>query len=224
MGTVILTRMAGLNQKDARLFQALGYQTVVLPLTEVSLRPLSAEMKQRLQASDWLFFTSQTPVAMSLAAGYTGKIAVIGQETAAVVRRFGYEPEFISPRPDRQSFLEAWLQQYPGESTVFYPKSQLADDFFESHLPPRITLTAVTAYDNQPPEKAAAQLARLLPQAEAIYFTSPSAWHRAQDTIRASATQLTLIAIGETTRHAIQAAGSAAVLLSEFKQNRQSDR
>ncbi|MGK0552245.1 uroporphyrinogen-III synthase [Enterococcus faecalis] len=212
----MLTRALEFNQEDQIYFQHLGYQTLTIPLTAIHYRQFSAVTRCQLQVSEWLFFTSQTPVDLVLPLlATTCKIAVIGEKTAACVRSYGIEPTFISPFPNKKAMIAAFKKQYPQPTTIFYPKSQLADCFVENQLEVTHQVTAVIAYENRYPPASSALLAEALSQnlLTAAYFASPSAWHRFARVYQSNPQPLTFFAIGATTQAAIQAAGYSATII-----------
>jgi uroporphyrinogen-III synthase len=214
---LLLTRKAGLNQADQLAFEKKGYQVTILPLTAVSFLPLSDQSVQAIQQADWLFFTSQTPVSLVLRQLQVGtpmpKIAVIGKQTAKAVEQAGFTVTFLSKHATKQAFLAEWLADNQPGQTIFYPKSQLADDFLEKQLGLDHTVSGVVVYQNIFPKENQRQLATLFEQHAftSVYVTSPSAWHRFFQVYRHFLNQtIEIMVIGPTTQRAVSQDGFAA--------------
>jgi uroporphyrinogen-III synthase len=194
----------------------LGYQSEIVPLTEIQYQPLDSTTKNEIAQSEWLFFTSQAAVKQILPWTLPQtKIAVIGENTAAEVRAHGRKPTFISPVATKVAMLDNWRRQYPEKSSIFYPKSQLADTYLEEQLQVHYQVTTFIAYQNHWSTANQQRLTQLLKrrQLSAIYFTSPSAWHRFYSVYQKELQPLTFFTIGATTQQAIQADGYSAEIL-----------
>ena len=217
---ILLTRLAGLNELDQAFFIAKGYQTQILPLTAISLRKLSANEIAEIKATQWLFFTSQVPVESILKHAQSSvKIAVIGQKTAQAVINAGFTPTFISPKETKEMLLTTWQKAYPKKTRILYPKSQLADNNVEKMLA-NYEVQSFIAYDNLFPLTSQKKLEKVLETKKitAVYFTSPSAWRRFIKVYKNySALSLQFVAIGETTKKAIEKAGYTARLKSDVE-------
>lgn len=212
MRPILLTRGRELNAPDQARFAAAGYPTIELPLTGIRILRENLVNAPQLTSSEWLLFTSQAPVKATLAQfkpAQSPKIAVIGPKTAAAVAAAGYQVSFVG-QESKVALVRDFQQQFPQAGRIFYPKSQLADDYIETHL---ANVTSVIAYENYLPPASLAQLPQLLQQPLAgIYLTSPSAWQR----IKPFVTTQPLLAIGPTTQQAIAAAGFSSQLVTEF--------
>lgn len=159
---ILLTRLADLNELDQAFFIAKGYQTQILPLTEISLRKLSANEIAEIKATQWLFFTSQVPVESILKHAQSSvKIAVIGQKTAQAVINAGFTPTFISPKETKEMLLTTWQKAYPKKTRILYPKSQLADNNVEQMLT-NYEVQSFIAYDNLFPLRSQKKLEKVL--------------------------------------------------------------
>jgi uroporphyrinogen-III synthase len=214
---LLLTRKAGLNQADQLAFEKKGYQVTILPLTAVSFLPLSWQSVQAIQQADWLFFTSQTPVALVLKQlerdTPTPKIAVIGKQTAKAVQHAGFTVAFLSKQATKRAFLAEWQAENQPGQTIFYPKSQLADDFLEKQLGTAHTVNGVVVYQNIFPKENQQQLRTLFEQQAftSVYVTSPSAWRRFFQVYRHFLNQpIEIMVIGPTTQRAVSQDGFAA--------------
>ncbi|WP_281169967.1 uroporphyrinogen-III synthase [Enterococcus pallens] len=197
----------------------MGYQTRVLPLTSIQTLPLAGEELQQLRLSSWLFFTSQAAVPTVLAQVLPGiNVAVIGQKTAEAVRRMGVEPAFISSKETKREMVKEWRMLYPQPTTIFYPKSQLADNLLEQMLEDTYQVHSFVAYQNLFLPDNQIKLDDLLRKAavQSVYFTSPSAWRRFYSVYQHYYLPLELIAIGETTKQAIEKTGCKATLIEKY--------
>lgn len=208
-----------MNAEDQVRFRAKGFgRFYEIPLCEIKLLPLTQAIKRKINAAEWLFFTSQAPVASVLAViekGHRPLIAVIGKKTGEMVQSCGFEVAFVSPQETKKQFVSAWRERFPARTSIFYPKSQLADDYIEDCLGIENEVTGSVLYHNVLHDERRAELAELLNAGvlSAVYFASPSAWERFfsvySDTDK---NPLIFYAIGETTKQAINQSGYEAVL------------
>ena len=208
-----------MNGADQIRFRAQGFgRFYEIPLCEIKQLPITETIKNKINAAEWLFFTSQAPVASVLAVIEKGRrplIAVIGKKTGEVVRSCGFEVAFVSPQETKKQFVSAWQEKFPTGTSIFYPKSQLADDYIEELLGSENDVTGSVLYHNVFLEERKAELTELLKMGElsAVYFASPSAWKRFLSVYNKTEKKtLVFFAIGDTTKKAINDSGYEAVL------------
>ena len=208
-----------MNAADQIRFRAQGFGRLYeIPLCEIKQLPITETIKNKINAAEWLFFTSQAPVASVLAVIEKGRrplIAVIGKKTGEVVRSCGFEVAFVSPQETKKQFVSAWQEKFPTGTSIFYPKSQLADDYIEELLGSENDVTGSVLYHNVFLEERKAELTELLKMDElsAVYFASPSAWKRFLSVYNKTEKKtLVFFAIGDTTKKAINDSGYEAVL------------
>ena len=216
---ILLTRPLAMNGADQIRFRAQGFgRFYEIPLCEIKQLPITETIKNKINAAEWLFFTSQAPVASVLAVIEKGRrplIAVIGKKTGEVVRSCGFEVAFVSPQETKKQFVSAWQEKFPTGTSIFYPKSQLADDYIEELLGSENDVTGSVLYHNVFLEERKAELTELLKMDElsAVYFASPSAWKRFLSVYNKTEKKtLVFFAIGDTTKKAITDSGYEAVL------------
>jgi uroporphyrinogen-III synthase len=208
-----------MNAADQIRFRAQGFGRLYeIPLCEIKQLPITETIKNKINAAEWLFFTSQAPVASVLAVidkGHRPLIAVIGKKTGEVVRSCGFEVAFVSPQETKKQFVSAWQETFPAGTSIFYPKSQLADDSIEELLGTENDVTGSVLYHNVFLEERKAELTELLKMGElsAVYFASPSAWKRFLSVYNQTEKKpLVFFAIGDTTKKTITDCGYEAVL------------
>ena len=211
---ILLTRPLAMNGADQIRFRAQGFgRFYEIPLCEIKQLPITETIKNKINAAEWLFFTSQAPVASVLAVIEKGRrplIAVIGKKTGEVVRSCGFEVAFVSPQETKKQFVSAWQEKFPTGTSIFYPKSQLADDYIEELLGSENDVTGSVLYHNVFLEERKAELTELLKMDElsAVYFASPSAWKRFLSVYNKTEKKtLVFFAIGDTTKKAINNSG-----------------
>ena len=216
---ILLTRPLAMNAADQIRFRAQGFGRLYeIPLCEIKQLPITETIKNKINAAEWLFFTSQAPVARVLAVidkGHRPLIAVIGKKTGEVVRSCGFEVAFVSPQETKKQFVSAWQETFPAGTSIFYPKSQLADDAIEQLLGIENDVTGSVLYHNVFLEERKAELTELLKMGKlsAVYFASPSAWKRFFSVYdQTEKKPLVFYAIGDTTKKAITDSGYEAVL------------
>ena len=208
-----------MNGADQIRFRAQGFgRFYEIPLCEIKQLPITETIKNKINAAEWLFFTSQAPVASVLAVIEKGRrplIAVIGKKTGEVVRSCGFEVAFVSPQETKKQFVSAWQEKFPTGTSIFYPKSQLADDYIEELLGSENDVTGSVLYHNVFLEERKAELTELLKMGKlsAVYFASPSAWKRFFSVYdQTEKKPIVFFAIGDTTKKAINDSGYEAVL------------
>ena len=216
---ILLTRPLAMNGADQIRFRAQGFgRFYEIPLCEIKQLPITETIKNKINAAEWLFFTSQAPVASVLAVIEKGRrplIAVIGKKTGEVVRSCGFEVAFVSPQETKKQFVSAWQEKFPTGTSIFYPKSQLADDYIEELLGSENDVTGSVLYHNVFLEERKAELTELLKMGKlsAVYFASPSAWKRFFSVYdQTEKKPIVFFAIGDTTKKAINDSGYEAVL------------
>jgi len=208
-----------MNAADQISFRAQGFgRFYEIPLCEIKQLPITEAIRREINASEWLFFTSQAPVASVLAVIEKGRrplIAVIGKKTGEMVQSCGFEVTFVSPQETKKQFVSAWQKKFPAGTSIFYPKSQLADDAIEEILGIENVVTGSILYHNVFLEERKAELMELLNRCElsAVYFASPSAWKRFLSVYnKTEKNPLVFYAIGDTTKKAINDSGYETVL------------
>lgn len=186
MTTILLTRLLQDNLEDRIYFEKKGFKTVEIPLLTLKKRVFSPVIQEKFIASQWIFLTSQhaadflcqeVPKDILI----TKKIAVIGTKTGAVIRKNNYRIAFQAPFPTKKSFFNTWAENYLEPTTIFYPKSNLANKLGESALKQQgHELATPVLYDNYFASARQQQLKKYLLTAtiEAVYLTSPSLWNR----------------------------------------------
>lgn len=215
---ILLTRTEQKNQADSQRFAALGYESCAVSLSEFVFAPMTKQLKKTINHADWLFFTSQTPVNYVLALVETvKKIAVIGEQTAEAVRKAGATVSFISPEATKAALIRTWQIRFPAGQHIFYPKSQLADDFLERELGRQHAVASAVVYQNHFPASSRKELRALLAarRIDAVYLASPSAWRRFFSVYQpfSQTVPLEIFVIGPATQAAVRKVGFSAKIL-----------
>ena len=201
---------------DLQFFEKKGFKSQFLLLSELLLRPLTPAVLTELSASEWLFFTSKTPVGLILSAQMEEKkIACIGQKTAEELRKHGLEPDFIASHATKEAFIAEWSSRFGEGAKIFYPMSDLAEPLSIKGC----QISNVICYENRVILPALTELSVILStqKIDAVYLTSPSAWHRFCEVYAKFNFPLELIAIGKTTQAAIVKDGFRAILKEELE-------
>ncbi|WP_086349744.1 uroporphyrinogen-III synthase [Candidatus Enterococcus clewellii] len=226
MRKILLTRLVADNDEDKRYFEQLGYQCIEQPLLELSLHQAASTSLQAMEQAEWLFLTSQHSAAFFLQlflAQYSfsflqkKKFAVIGEKTAVVLEKAGLYPNFQSRSATKRGLFTEWLASYKEPTTIFYPKSSLADSRWEEAFSVQgHHFQTGIVYDNRFSENQKSALQQLLNDStiDAVYFTSLSLWQRfyaVYSQINAK-TELKFYCVGQTTQEVIQKSGYHAVI------------
>ncbi|WP_375180003.1 uroporphyrinogen-III synthase [Enterococcus rotai] len=225
MNTILLTRLVEDNAEDRSYFQTRGFETVEIPLIELKKRALDQSFEIMVKQSEWIFLTSQHAAAfffqqISQKEIEMKKFAVIGEKTAQVLFANQIETTFQAPQATKKNLFETWSSCYVEPTTIFYPKSNLADKAGEAEL---ITkghqLFTPILYDNCFPKEHQLLLQNCLTAKKitAVYLASPSLWERFLSVFREVdlSEMPTLYCLGETTRQAILKDGYEAMLRKE---------
>lgn len=221
MKKVLLTRLREDNHEDRLYFQRKGFESLEIPLLTLKKRELGQSFEKMLTKSEWVFLTSKhaaefffqqikTDELYSMI--QTKKFAVIGEKTAVILLNNAMKVEFLSPRPTKSSLFNAWSKTNPAATTIFYPKSNLADNAGETGLIQlgHYLFTPIL-YDNFLLEKNRQQVKKYLvdKKIEAVYLASPSLWQRFFSIFTETGLKNMpkLYCLGETTKQAITSTG-----------------
>ncbi|GFH41731.1 hypothetical protein Hs30E_02820 [Lactococcus hodotermopsidis] len=193
MEKMIYTGLPRHFKRKAENFAKRGFELISVPLIEIL--PISFDEPE----CEWVLLTSQSPLEF-LSSFFLAdkKIAVIGKETAAAVtEKLNRKVDFISSVATKVDFVQSFSNAKP-VGAIFYPKSNLADNYIEKHLP---NLISASVYENHLPENARETLKIQLfdAQVKALYFSSPSTFQRFID-MEIKAENLKFYADGRTTR------------------------
>ncbi len=225
MNKILLTRLIEDNEEDRLYFQQKGFETVEIPLIELKKRALGQSFERMVKQSEWIFLTSQHAAEfffqqISQKEIEMKKFAVIGEKTAQVLFANQIETTFQAPCATKKNLFERWAASYLEPTTIFYPKSNLADNIGEAALVAKgHRLFTPILYDNDFP-KENQQLLRKQLQTEriaAVYLASPSLWQRFLSVYKEVKIREMpmLYCLGETTRQAILKDGYKAKLRKE---------
>ncbi|MEI5989715.1 uroporphyrinogen-III synthase [Enterococcus crotali] len=225
MKKILLTRLPEDNWEDCSYFQKKGFEIVEIPLLGLRKRAIEQSFESMVQQSEWIFLTSQHAAEfffqqVKKRAVSMKKFAVIGEKTAQVLLANNVLVTFQAPIPTKKHLFEAWSDCNLKATSIFYPKSNLADDLGESELIAKgHQLFTPILYDNYFPKENQELLMKLLinEKVTAVYLASPSLWHRFLSVFRATGVKEmpTLYCVGETTRQTILKAGYKAILRQE---------
>ncbi|MFC4652513.1 uroporphyrinogen-III synthase [Lactococcus nasutitermitis] len=203
------------NRADKLFFKKRAYQVLEVPLSRLLVRNLTKKECADLTEADWLFLTSQAPVKMLFSflteLSKIPRIAVLGKKTAQVVEEIGLTVDFIPDVATKEALIKEWQAKFPAEAKIFYPKSNLADDSLSQKLL-NCQVTSVVCYENQFYEEHQLVLEKILREKEisTVYFASPSSWARFYSSYKKNYYPLEFIAIGATTKAAIEKLGFSA--------------
>ncbi|OJG74091.1 hypothetical protein RV12_GL000439 [Enterococcus quebecensis] len=185
-----MTRLIEDNCEDRLYFQKKGFETIEIPLLSLKIRKLEQTFETMLEKSEWIFLTSQHGAEFFFQQILTDrlqhtleskKFAVIGEKTANILLKNNVEIDFLSPNPTKASLFKSWTACEFPPTTIFYPKSNLADNNGEAELVQtgQCLLTTIL-YDNFFSEKNRQRLKQYLldEKIAAVYLASPSLWRR----------------------------------------------
>lgn len=214
--TLVLTGTS-VTKAIAEYIQKLGGQAVHLPLIEVVER--TAEDHEKFIASmdaEWLIFTSQSAVRFFkqklIRYGYTaahwhGKVAVVGEKTAAALSEIGFAIDFMPSIYSADVFIKEF-QPAIVEKCVFF-RGNLAKSTIPDGL--NCDVECYTVYDTVQTARHMPALNELLTERVTIIFASPSAVevfaaHKASKPYHVAA-------IGHITKTALENAGEMNIIM-----------
>jgi len=179
--------------------EELGGKAVYLPLIETSIRQTEGP---DFSAYGWLIFTSRTSAQAfcQLHAADVPKIAAVGEKTAEVLRRNGYQVDFIPQVFSADNFVKDFPAVANGEKCLFI-KGGLAKNTIASMPFP---VDEWVIYDTNLLLENAQLLKEMKHQT--IIFASPSAVS-AYRKVGGDWSDIELAAIGHVTEKAIKDAG-----------------
>lgn len=225
MNKILLTRLIEDNQEDCLYFQQKGFETVEIPLIELKKRALGQSFERMVKQSEWIFLTSQHAAKfffqqINRKEVEMKKFAVIGKKTAQVLLANQIETTFQAPCATKKNLFESWSADHLEATTIFYPKSNLANQTGEAELVDKgHRLFTPILYDNCFPKENQLLLQKNLmaEKMTAVYLASPSLWERFLLVFREVDLREipTLYCLGETTRQAILKDGYKAKLRKE---------
>jgi uroporphyrinogen-III synthase len=232
---VVVTRALEQSQSLVDALRGAGAEPVLLPLVAFAPADNLAEFDACLRNStrfDWVFFTSQNAlravqqrcVALELPLDKVFadmKIAAVGPATAEAVTAAGLLVNFIS-RIHTGVALAEELSAETQKKRVFLPRSDRANpDLIEVLNLHGWQVTPVVAYKTVSPNSDSPDLqeSRLLGDADALLFFSPSAVHHLRDLLGAQrfrdlSLQSVFVAIGPVSGTALKAEGVDRILLA----------
>lgn len=196
--TVVFTG-SNFPQEAAGKVRELGGETLYLPLIETSVRQTEGP---DFSAYGWLIFTSRTSAEAfcQLHAQDVPKIAAVGDKTAEVLRRNGYEVSFIPTVFSADNFIKEFPAVAQGQKCLFI-KGALAKNTIAS-MP--LPVDEWVIYDTHPKLDNAHLLKEM--KGSIIIFASPSAVS-AYRTGGGDWKGMELAAIGHVTEKAIKDEG-----------------
>jgi uroporphyrinogen-III synthase len=217
---LLYTGIARNLKEKADFFLSYGYYMIDLPLIEIESLSFDLSVDSK---SDWLFLTSQAPLEI-LPYDYlqSKRIAVIGQQTANALAQHGLKEALIAEEPTRESLLQTFSDNIQ-KAFIFYPKSDLADNYLETELLKKgYQITSKVIYRNQLPKYSEKSLIPLIyyKDIRTIFFSSPSTWVRFRAITEkrgVDLNQFDFLAQGETTKLKIIADGYPAKEMSELE-------
>ncbi len=187
-----------------------GIMVRALPLIKKAPAPFTLPP---LSQFDWLLFTSPAGVQHFFDTRPSlpqppPAIAVVGSETAKVVRHYGFEPDFIPTVYSGATAADEWTQAHPLKGRrILWPCGNQALPTVQTTLKAHdAQVTPLVVYQTQgdtSPEMKAALHQALANGVEILAFASPSAVKAFAQMTSPEAHQL-IACIGPTTTHAAQ--------------------
>lgn len=183
--TVLVPREKSNAKAFSQRVKKYGGIPVEIPLLAFKPRADNAKLQaalEKIQAYDWIIFTSQVTVETFLA-NWSGhiegfpKIAAIGKKTAQVLEKKGWKVEFFPTEYVAEAFVIEFSPQIKTGTKVIIPKGNLARDYISSQLTNLgAQVDEFIVYETYFPAESKEALAERLMNRELdiIPFTSPS--------------------------------------------------
>lgn len=221
---IISTRALDPGDSLPGLLKACGAELLSLPMIEVVPSQLDADMVEKLkklEAFDWIFFTSKKGVSNffkhlidvkgSTELPKTVHIAVISSKTALELEYYGYAPNFIGEENTSVELLDQFYETYqPVNLKILLSLGNLADQTLFNRLSVENKVSRINVYQTVKPKDADPEIIERIKndRYDLIVFTSPSTFHHfcsfyGKDKLG----KLKMASIGTTTTHAMSDAG-----------------
>lgn len=225
---IVVTRPHAQAGELAARLEAHGAEVVRVPAIRLEPPDDWAPLDDALRAIEgfrWIVFTSVNGVAalqerlarMGLGAEHLAgrRVAAIGPETAAALRRAGVEPEVVPAEYRAEALVEALGRRVAAGDTLLLVRATEARDVLPRELTARgVRVTVAPAYRTRVAREGAAEVVSLLEsgQVDAVTFTSSSTVRGfvallAPGDARQLLDGVTLAAIGPVTAETMEAQG-----------------
>lgn len=145
-------------------------------------------------------------------------LAVIGPKTAESLKSQGLEPAIIPETYDSRHLGSEVARRAGGERVLILRSAQGVRELNEELSKAGVPYTEVPVYDVKVDQRAAEEAARLIVEGSVDYavFTSPSMARAVCESLGKARPKATLVAIGETTRKALELhCGVSEILVPE---------
>lgn len=178
----------------------------------IEIGPLPYQLDKDLATYDWLIFTSKNGIRYfneDLSGGRSFKVAVLGEATAAELRKKGIDPDFIgSGKSGRDLAEELKTVLHPNES-ILLVLGELAPDVLSAELRKANPVDRVNVYQNSVPGHFDPKPFALIRDSayDLMIVTSPSAIKNLYLAFRPFPVQWRIISIGKITTAACRELG-----------------
>jgi uroporphyrinogen III methyltransferase/synthase len=231
---ILLTRSAGAGRGTAAALEALGVRVVCRSTIElVAPRdPQPARRAvQRLAEYDWIVFTSANGVRFFFevweqqsgdARAPQARIAAIGPATARALKRRNWLPALVAGKSDSAGLSDVLARHLVPEERVLLVRPEVAQEVLPAAVRAAgAQVDAVAFYRNV----AAPHIGEIVQEIvsgryHAVVFTAPSALQRLLEcdasgpALEAALRLMPLVAIGDVTAEAVNAAGLAVAAVA----------
>lgn len=183
--TVGLTGTAAVTDRLRPALEALGARAFLAERSRVERLPLSMELKILCDESPhWLVFTSANGVglffdalkeqAIDLRRLYACRFAVIGEATAAALRRYGIRADLCPKTFTTAALAQALLDAVPAEARVWLFRSAHGNPALVRELAVKCAVRDVPLYRLSADPRTAAQAGEHLAAMDFLVFSSTS--------------------------------------------------
>lgn len=207
---IIFTREHALEASWIQKLEEHHFEVHHLPLISCQPNPLPEAIEKVLPRADWVFFTSA--VAADFFSPYLTshyRLASIGIQTSATVKRLGYEVDFEAASHYATDFAREWLVLELPPQCILLPQSSLSNPIIAQTLREHgHEVWAWPLYETRVNPAGQEQLATYLAAEDVIWtFASPSAWQSFYAGRPVLPASHRIAVIGTTTAQAVTAAG-----------------
>ena len=215
---VILTREEEDIRKDKTLFESQGFEVIELPL--IRTLPLPVEFPP--QDYDYIVFQSQKAVKYFFERwkpSPKAKIIAVGEKTAKLLKELGYDTFTVPEKQSAEGLIEIFKDLPQGQ--VLIPKSKIGRRELIEFLRKRgFQVYELDLYTTEPVLYQKEEFSSKLSKGNFILFYSPSAVNAffanlQKNGIALKDIKLRFIAVGKTTKGALQDKGIDDVLIPE---------
>lgn len=207
---IISTWAVKANDRFADVLKDKGIQVISCPMIEINFRIFN--VPESLSDYDWVVFTSKKGATSFLEQQSfcrNNKIAVIGEATAAPLRSYGIQPDFVGAGHSGLEFARELKELVGKGKRILLALGNLAPQTLSEALSSENTVERIDVYETRSPgtinQEAISRISA--DDYDFVAVSSPSAIRNLFEQIGETGKTLRIVSIGETTSDAARDLG-----------------